>query len=102
MLACILADPSRRRWGCTVELSIREAKARFTEAAAAAARGERVVVTKHGRPFIELVPVQKTSGMDFEKAAMVRRELGLDGLDIRLPPDFDDPAFSRQVLGLLD
>jgi len=85
-----------------MELSIREAKARFTEAAAAAARGERVVVTKHGRPFIELVAAHKASGMDFEKAAIVRRELGLDGLNVGLSPDFDDPAFSRQVLGLAD
>ena len=83
-----------------MELSIREAKARFAEAAAAAARGERVVVTKHGRPFIELVSAQTTFGMDFEKAALIRRELGLDGLTVRLPADFDDPAFSRQVLGL--
>lgn len=85
-----------------MELSIREAKARFTEAAAAAARGERVVVTKHGHPFVELIPVQKASGMDFEKAALVRCELGIDDLEIRMPPDFDDPAFSRQVLGLPD
>lgn len=85
-----------------MELSIREAKARFAEAAAAAARGERVVVTKHGRPFVELVQAQRASGMDFERAAIVRRELGLDGVDIRLPPDFDDPVFSRQVLGLSD
>ena len=81
---------------------MREAKARFAEAAAAAARGERVVVTKHGRPFVELVPVQRTVGMDFEKAADVRRELGLAGLKVELPPDFDDPAFSRRVLGLPD
>jgi prevent-host-death family protein len=83
-----------------MELSIREAKARFAEAAAAAVRGERVVVTKHGRPFVELVSAVKASGMDFEKAATVRRELGLDGLTVSVPPDFDDPAFSRQVLGL--
>jgi prevent-host-death family protein len=75
-----------------MELSIREAKAHFTEAAAAAARGERVVVTKHGRPFIELVAVRQTGGMDFEKAAAVRRELGLDGVKVDLPADFDDPA----------
>jgi len=85
-----------------MELSIREAKARFAEAAAAAARGERVVVTKHGRPFVELVSAQRAAGMNFEKAATVRRELGLDGLDVRLPLDFDDPAFSCQVLGLSD
>jgi prevent-host-death family protein len=85
-----------------MELSIREAKARFAEAAAAAARGERVVVTKHGRPFVELVPVQNTAGMDFEKAAIIRRDLGLDGLEVRLPVNFDDQAFSEQVLGLED
>jgi prevent-host-death family protein len=83
-----------------MELSIREAKARFAEAAAAAARGERVIVTKHGVPFVALVAVQRASGMDFEKADRVRRELGIDGLKVTLPPDFDDPAFSRQVLGL--
>jgi prevent-host-death family protein len=83
-----------------MELSIREAKARFAEAAAAAARGERVVVTKHGRPFVEMVSARGAAGMDFERAVAVRRELGLDGLKVTLPPNFDDPAFSLQVLGL--
>ncbi len=83
-----------------MELSIREAKARFAEAATAAMRGERVIITKHGRPFVELVAASQTSGMDFEKAAEIRRKLGLDGLKVRLPPNFDDPAFSRDVLGL--
>ena len=83
-----------------MELSVREAKARFAEAAAAAARGERVVVTKYGRPFVELVSAQRAAGMDFEKAAVIRRGLGLDGVKVSLPADFDDPLFSRQVLGL--
>ena len=85
-----------------MELSIREAEARSAEAAAAAARGERVMVTKHGRPFIEMVPAQAKRGMDFEKPEAVRRELGLDGVEVTLPPDFHDPAFSRRVLGLED
>ena len=83
-----------------MELSIREAKARFAEAASAAAKGERVIVTKHGQPFIELVVARGTSGMDFEKADVVRRQLGLDGVTVTLPSNFDDPEFSRQVLGL--
>ena len=83
-----------------MELSIRDAKARFAEAAAAAARGERVILPRHGRPFIECVPAREASGMDFDKAATVRRELGLDGLSVKLPSDFDDPAFSHRVLGL--
>lgn len=85
-----------------MELSMREAEACFTEAAAAAARGERVVVTKHSRPFVELVPAQRASGMDFEEAAIVRRELGLDGLKVSSPSNFDDPAFSWQALGFQD
>lgn len=83
-----------------MELSIREAKARFAEAAAAAARGERVIVTRHGIPFVALVAVQQAPGMDFEKAERIRRDLGLDGLTVTMAPGFDDPAFSRQVLGL--
>jgi prevent-host-death family protein len=85
-----------------MELSIREAKARFAEAAAAASRGERVVVTRHGRPFIELIPAQRPGGMDFEKAAIVRHALGLAGVKVRLPADFDDPGLSRRLLGLED
>ena len=83
-----------------MELSMREAKARFTEVAAAAARGERVVVTKHGQPFVELVPAQAAAGMDFAKAERVRHELGLDQVGLELPANFDDPAFSCEVLGL--
>ncbi len=59
-----------------------------------------MVVTKHGRPFVELVPAQKAAAMDREKAAAVRRALGIDGLKVTLPADFDDPTFSRRVLGL--
>jgi hypothetical protein len=38
--------------------------------------------------------------MDFDKADVVRRKIGLDGVDVRVPADFGDPAFGRQVLGL--
>ena len=79
-----------------MEPSIRDAKA------AAAARDEHVVATEQDRPLTELMPMQQVGGLDFEKMAIVRHELGLDGLNFTLPPDFDDPAFSRQVLGLPD
>jgi len=58
------------------------------------------VVTKVGRPFVEIVPVQNTFGVDSEKAALFRRVLGIDGLQVGLAADFDDPGFSRRVLGL--
>ena len=83
-----------------MELSIREAETRFAEATDAAARGERVVVTKNDRPFVEMVPAQTAAGLDFAKAALVRRALGIDGLHVGVPADFDDPGFSRHVPGL--
>ena len=86
-----------------MELSIREAKARFSEAAAAASRGERVVVTKQGLPFIEWIPAQKKRTMiDWEKLRKNARDLGIDGEEYEWPEEFDDPAFSRRVLGLED
>ncbi len=85
-----------------MQLSIRDAKSHFAEAAATAAKGERVVVTKHGRPFVELVPAQPVHGMDFDKAARIRRELGLEGVTVEIAAEFDDPAFSREVLGLTE
>lgn len=86
-----------------MELSIREAKARFSEAAAAAARGERVVVTKQGLPFIEWIPAQKKRKLiDWEKLRKNARDLGIDGEAYDWPAEFDDPAFSRRVLGLED
>lgn len=84
-----------------MELSIREAKARFSEAAAAAARGERVVVTKQGHPFIELVPAKTRGGIDWDKLAQVRKEQGFEEVSLELDLEkFNDPAFSRRVLGL--
>lgn len=83
-----------------MELSIRDAKARFAEAAAAAARGERVVVTKHGHPFVELVAARRRDGIDFEALDRIRKTAGLDDIELNLADDFDDPSFSRRVLGL--
>lgn len=85
-----------------MELSVREAKARFSEALDAAARGERVIVTKHGKPFVELVPPKKDEGFSFERLEEVRREFGWENTKVHLPDYFDDPAYSRKVLGLDD
>jgi hypothetical protein len=49
---------------------------------------------------VELIAAQRAAGMDFEKAVRLRKERGLDGLKVIISPDFDDPTFSRQALGL--
>ena len=85
-----------------MELALREAKARFSELVAAAEKGERVVITKHGRPAVELVRCRKRGGIDLQKLEAARKRLGIQGDGERWPEEFDDPAFSRRVLGLDD
>ena len=85
-----------------MELSIREAKARFSEALAAAAKGERVTITKYGQPFAEIVPPTRKNKLDFEALAAYKKEMGWEDGALTLPNNFNDPAFSRKVLGLED
>ncbi|TGX52751.1 type II toxin-antitoxin system prevent-host-death family antitoxin [Sphingomonas gei] len=85
-----------------MKMSVREARANFATALEAAEKGERVTITKNGKAIAELGPPQQPKkGFDFERAARVRKEMGLDKLDFDpWPAEFDDPAFSRKVLGL--
>ncbi|MCY3754248.1 MAG: type II toxin-antitoxin system prevent-host-death family antitoxin [Alphaproteobacteria bacterium] len=85
-----------------MEMALREAKARLSELVAEACRGERVVITKYGRPVVELVRCERRGGIDFDKLEEDRRRLGLIGDGEGWPEEFDDPAFSRRVLGLED
>ena len=85
-----------------MELTIREAKARLSELVAAVRKGERVVITRHGRPAAELVRCDRRGGIDFEKLEAARRRLGIGGDGDVWPEVFDDPTFSRGVLGIED
>ena len=85
-----------------MEFPIREAKARLSELVAAARNGERVIITKHGRPTAELVRCDRRGGVDFGKLEAFRRRVGIEGDGSGWPEEFNDPAFSRKVLGLDD
>ncbi len=85
-----------------MELAIREAKARLSEMVAAARKGERVIITRYGQPAVELVRCDRRGGIDFDKLEAARRRLGIEGDGDGWPEAFDDPAFSRRVLGLED
>lgn len=91
-----------------MEYSVREAKAHFSAAIAAVERGEHVTVTKHGKPVATIIPAEapQTPGVDWEKAARIRKKLGINPADYDLGDawleTFNDPANSRQVLGLDD
>jgi prevent-host-death family protein len=85
-----------------MEMSIREAKAKFSAAIAAAERGESVSITKFGKVVAELVPPRvKKSKIDLSAGEDYLKSKGWVPGSIDLwPPEFDDPAFSRKVLGL--
>ena len=85
-----------------MELALREAKARLSELVVAAQNGERVVITKHGAPAVELVCCHGRGGIDFDKLEQARRRIGIMGDGERWPEELNDPAFSRRVLGLDD
>ena len=85
-----------------MELPIRAAKARLSELVAAARRGERVIISRHGQPTAELVRCDRRGGIDFDKLEAARRRLGIEGDGEGWPEEFNDSAFSRKVLGLDD
>lgn len=60
-----------------MEIGLRDAKARLSELVAAARNGERVVITKHGQPAVELVRCDRRGGFDFDKLEEDRRRLGI-------------------------
>ncbi len=94
-----------------MEFSVREARAQFATALAAAERGERVTITKNGKPVAELgpptpAPRQELSVADFwARVDRTRRELGRDKvvrdypLDEQWREQFDDPAWTRELFG---
>jgi antitoxin (DNA-binding transcriptional repressor) of toxin-antitoxin stability system len=87
-----------------MEMSIREAKAKFSEAIAAAERGETVRVTKFGKVVAEIAaPRKKKTKINLAAGDAYLKKIGWnpDGIDL-WPPEFDDPAYSRKVLGLED
>ena len=83
-----------------MELTLREAKARLSEIIAAAENGERVVITKYGQPAVEMVRFRRTGGIDFDKLSATCSRLGIEEGQEKWPADFDNPSFSRRVLGL--
>ena len=90
-----------------MELALQEAIARLPELVTAAQTGERAVITKDGKPAVELVRCrEKRGGIDFDKLKADRQRLGLREASPEeaeaMIAAFHDPALSRRVLGLDD
>ena len=89
-----------------MEDALRDAKAHLSKLVRDAQNGERIVITKHGEPVVELVRCQERGGIDFDRLEADRRRLGI----VDASPEetetmiaaFHDSALSRRVLGLED
>ena len=55
-------------------VSMKEAKNRLTELARLVEQGETVVVTRNGRPVLDLVPHRPRGGLDFAAGEAYLRE----------------------------
>lgn len=88
-----------------MKMSVREARSQFAAVLSAVERGERVTITKNGKPVAEMGPPPKKGGFDWERNERVRKELGLDRplerpLDEVWLKEFNDPAWGRELFGL--
>ena len=87
-----------------MEYSLRDAKTHLSKLVRDAQNGERVVITKHGEPVVELVCCHERVKFDFDKWVAERRRLGIEDASSEeaeaMMAAFHDAALSRRVLGL--
>lgn len=72
-------------------VSIRDAKNRLTELARTVEAGETVVVTRNGRPVLDLVPHKPHRGLRLDALADFKRQNGIKRVVTSMPTDFDEP-----------
>ena len=72
-------------------VSIREAKNRLTELARQVENGETVVVTRNGRPIIDLVPHRSRKGLRLEAIGAFKAKHGITTIAPFVADGFDDP-----------
>ena len=71
--------------------SIDITEARLDDLARRVEQGETIVITRDGKPVLDLVPHKRKGGLDLEGLARFKREHGIDKIVTWISPDFDDP-----------
>jgi prevent-host-death family protein len=82
-------------------VSIKDAKNRLTELARRVEEGETIVVTRNGKPVLDLVPHRKKGGVDFEAGRAYLHSLGIKDPFPYIADDFDDPLPEDFLIGPL-
>lgn len=72
-------------------VSIKEAKDRLTALARLVEKGEKVVITRNGKPILDLVPHRETGGIDIEAGKDFLRQRGVTQAAPSIADDFDEP-----------
>ena len=75
-----------------MKANIHEAKSRLYQLAEAAVNGERVVIAKSGKPFVELIPCR----------ADKRPPFGWLKEEVQISDDFDSPSTSAELSDLFE
>jgi prevent-host-death family protein len=72
-------------------VSIKDAKNRLTALARLVEKGETVVVTRNGKPILDLVPHRRKGGLNFSAAEEYKQKHGIKELFPYVADDFDEP-----------
>jgi len=72
-------------------ISIRDAKNRLTELAREVEEGETIVVTRNGRPILDLVPHRPRKGLRLEAIDEFKRKHKVKTIVSYIADDFDKP-----------
>ena len=72
-------------------VSIRDAKNRLTELARRVEQGEVVVVTRNGKPVLDLVPHSASAGARLDALEEFKRSHGVERIVAYIADDFDAP-----------
>ncbi|MDF1634647.1 type II toxin-antitoxin system prevent-host-death family antitoxin [Mycoplana sp. MJR14] len=72
-------------------VSMKEARDHFGELALRVEQGETVVVTRDGKPVLDIVPHGQPAGIDLEAGRAYLRARGISDPVPYIADDFDDP-----------
>ena len=76
----------------TMNISIKEAKNKFSELIRRAEAGERVVVTRDGKPVASIISIDENrGGLNLQALKDYKRKHGIKSFVREIPADFDDP-----------
>lgn len=72
-------------------VSIKEARGQFAELARRVELGETIVITRYGKPIIEMVPHRRRRGLRLQAVAEFKRKHRIAKIVTYIADDFDAP-----------